>query len=424
MRSIRTKDLIESLQSSLAVSGAEDLFYYWLEEALTIIREQPWNWNWKKVHGLTYSSTSEPVLTFTWTEGNDYILCSANVTLGHANAGRWVLLGDQWYKAVDFGHTNPLRVYVDRPILGSQATATTVKFYRVERSIQTSRLRTVEVDAEKITRYSRQYFTKEWWGTTLQMDVGTTMGYTERDDEKIDPPAYPPVVVAGPASAAMPAGKYLFFYTRYDPESGLESAPGPQVEFTSAGAVANRVTYGNPVADRAESKSYQLRLYRSVVNYSRDRVPMFLLQTRDPSTAGAPFDDTNSTVYNLPRYYDGPYATLFFLPPPDDTRASLMVECQDNWSGRLYEEEYLNLGTNNQVLELCRVFLTSVINLASRNTAEYRAAVIHFRQQLNYLITMSEASGHGDYGPENRNHDVPGPNNTASDWVEALRWDY
>lgn len=427
MRSILATDLVQFCSAQLAQSASEDLFYFWLEEALTIVSEQTWSWNWKHIRSITLASVKEEINiftsvanTFTWTEGDEYLLCSGVVTIPHSAAGRMVKLDDEWYKAIDFGFAIADRVRLDRPIVGSRVEPTELTFHRTNLAIQTTKIRTVELSAKKIHRYSTQFWTQNFLGSHRQADISTSYAYTEIDYSRLTRPAYPPVVVNGIPVADFPAGEFYYFYTRYDSENRLESAPGPMTKFTSTAGIGPSIVYGNPSGNLSEDTSYQLRLYRSDINPTRDRVAMFLIASRDPTTVVA-YVDNSRTVYNLPRYWDASYTVVEFFPPPDDTRVSINVECLNNWAPRLYEQEYLELGSDNQVMELIRIFLTGVVNLAGRNTAEYRQAAIHFRSQMAYLVTTSRSSGDGDYGPENWARDIPGPDGSG-DWVDALRW--
>ena len=177
------------------------------------------------------------------------------------------------------------------------------------------------------------------------------------------------------------------------------------------------VTYGFG-ADEAESLSYGLRLYRSAVNPRLERGPVYRVQARSPAPAGAPFEDTNTVVNGLAAFWDGPYSTLMFHPLPD-TRYSVRVEHVNNWNYRVAEDDQIELGTDNQVLELLRLYLTGCVGLGNRQPDEHKKAIIAYRSQLNYLLTTSRAAGHDDQGVENYVNDEPG---VEGDWVESLSW--
>lgn len=423
-RTIRTADLIAYLRAHMGITGADDLFHLWLEEGLTVIREQPWPWNWKQLAALTLKPEVQTGATYTWTEGDQYVTSSAAVTLSWKTTGRRVQLGDEWYRTVDFGNKNANRIYVDRPILGSDAAGTTsLSFVRDDLAIPTSRLRTVEINRAKIPRYSEQFWKSHFRGTYLQRDIATPYGYMDEPWWKIDPPAYPPEVTAGPALLTFPAGDYVYFYTRVDGESGLESAPGPATTYAAAAGFSPRVKYNNPAAlDRGENTSFGLRLYRSPANPTRDRAPMFLLAERSFAVPAAPYDDTNVNVRGLTPYWDGPWSTLRWLPGPDDTRNSVWVECLQDWGNRSYEEQYVELGTDNQVLELLRLFFMGVTQLTGRNTQEFRNAVAHFRSQMAYLVTTARAPGDSDAGPESHIPISSGSPDADGSWVDDLPW--
>ena len=421
-RTVLVNDLVNYFSSSLGESGQKDLFFYWLEEAIGVIREQAWPWNWQRSALLTRAQNAEasPAL-FTWTEGNSYLVCSAPLaTLNYLHTGRKVMIGDEVYRIIDVGHTNTSRIYVDRPIKGSDAVGASLTFFRDEYSFPTSKIRTVEIDGYKVPRYSEAYFKQRFYTTYLltRSTPSTPLGYVAEDWHRLEPPAYSPVVNSAVIGTWETAGtKVEYFFTRYDPESGVESPPGPKLIFTSVASQPN-VTYNNPAGNIAEGSSYPLRLYRSLPNPSRDRCPMFLVQERTP--AAATFADTmvgSRVLHSKPRFYDGPRAVAHLVYAPDAERRTLTCEHVHNWAYRTYEEEYVEMGTNNQVTELLRLYLTGVINLAGRAPDEYRKQIIAFRQQMNYLATEARNSGETDVGPENYIHDVAGE---SEDWVDEL----
>lgn len=419
--SMRASDLIAYFTAHLGVSGEVDLLYYYLEEGLKLIHEQPWPWNWASRHELTLKPEEQVGATYTWVQGQSYITSSAVVTLSYSYTGRKVKLGDEVYRCVDFGMNNVNRIYVDRPILGSQATGVALTFYRDEVGVQTTRVRTVEVNRLKIPRYSPQYFRDHFWGLNdFTVNTGQPRAYVDEDWHRIPPPRFPPVCVNGAASATPSAGTYVYFYTRREKETGLESPPGPSTTFVANGANTVRVTYGNTtIADQSEDSTYELRLYRSEKNPTRDRTPMFLVGARTPFALGAPFEDNTDTIYSLEPYYDGPFAKLRLIPGAD-SEYSVLVDHLHNYGFRPHGNSYVELGTNNQVLELLRMFFIGCVNVSTRNLEEYRKAVIMFRQQMNYLATQARSAGDHDQGPENHYYDVPGDD--GGDWVDVLPW--
>ena len=68
MRSTTVQQLVNFFSASLGGSGEIDLFYGWVESAMTVIREQPWAWNWTKKDLLTYAPVQETGKTFSWTD--------------------------------------------------------------------------------------------------------------------------------------------------------------------------------------------------------------------------------------------------------------------------------------------------------------------------------------------------------------------
>ena len=420
MRSISAQELVEYFSSSLAANGELDLFYMWLEEAVSVIRERPWNWNWSTKDLLTLAPVIETGRTFSWAQGDKFIICSAPMVVVTAtHTGRKVKLGDEFYRIIDVGLTNTSRIYVDRPIKGTGANQT-LSFVRDEIALPTTSIRTVEIDSGKIPRFGEEYKTMNFnWRYLFQMDTGTPVAYMDSDSTKIPEPAFPPKVSGVTANAWETNGKDVYyFFTRMDVESGLESAPGPILKYTSTGFEPT-IIYDNPAGNFSESTSYQMVLYRSELAPTRKRFPAFSVYTRT-ATAQILTDTKKGTLYGQPRYYEGQWSVIRLLFPPDSTVRTVHIEHLDNWNYRILERENINVGNDGQVIELTRIYLTGLINLSNRSTPEYHKALMIFRSQMAYLVTKARDSGFDDKGPANHHHDVPGFE--YGDWVDGLGW--
>jgi hypothetical protein len=421
---IRVADLIAQMATGLGASSGNDLFFYWLEEQYRFIREKAWAWNWSKKYHLTHAAQDEgDVITFDYNEGNDFILASAPLALNYFMTGRKVQLGDEWYRILDYGLTNASRVYVDRAILGS-ATGVQPTFHRDEYWFPGNKLRYVEMDGKKLVRLPEHHLQRKYWGRVHPSSASTPQSYIDDDSRKLPPPGYAPTV-ASAGAGTLPVGEYIYFYTRYDVESGLESAPGPSTTFTNIAGTANRVVYGNPAGDKSEYSSYGLRLYRSLVSPTRNRAPMWLVEQRAPTAPGAPFDDatTAAALVTKTRFYDGASAVVRLWPPPDSDRHTLMIDHVNCWGGRMYEEEYLELGRNDEILETLRIFLKGVLDIKNGDANAYKIASATHRAQVSYLLTQSREAGEGDAGPDSHFPPVAGPEPMLQgDWVDMLPW--
>lgn len=419
MRHFRARDLVRYLLPSLATTGGEDLVYQWLEEGVAAVRERAWPWNWTEGHNLTYAEVTQTGATYTWVEGDNFVTSSAMVTLPYGITGRMVKLGDEWYRTIDVGILNPNRIYVNRAILGSQSTGGALTFQRADFGVRTSKLRNVDINGLKLPRVSPAYWSSHFGMLTwAQQGPSRPRLYTEVDSRRLQAPAYSPVVVDSGNPSTFTLGTYQYFYVRFDAENGLESPPGPPVTFKNTTGNTHDIAYGN-ATDEAESLSYGLRLYRSAVNPRLERGPMYRVQSRSPALAGAPFEDTFVAVNELPRFWDGPFSMLMFFPFPE-ARYSVRVEHVNNWNYRVADDDQIELGNDNQVLELLRLYLTGCVGLGNRQPDEHKKALIAFRSQLNYLLTVSRDAGNDDQGPENYVNDVPGDVN--DDWVDLLQW--
>lgn len=429
MRTILVETLVEYLRAQVGTSGADDLLYMWIEEAVGVVREQPWPWNWSHTADITFDPV-EPNVLWTWDTGNSYIVAPAPFTssISHFYTGRRTNLGDEWYTIVDIGLSNPSRIYVDRPIASEELTGIKRTFYRRDRAVDSSKILNVSVDNTKLMRYDPHFFYRRFMKPSPdQVDPSTPAIYKDHQDKRIAPPAYPPVVSDSAAGTGFVTGRYVYFFTRYDAESKLESPPGPKWEGVISHVTLPRVIYGNPASvNDSENTTYGLRLYRSEVDPTRKRTPMFRLLERSPfaSVAGAYDDDNKSSglLYNKTPLYEGQQTVIDLVPPPSDTRLSFVIHHLDNWAFRAHDRDRISMGLDNQVIELLRIFLLGVVKLAAKNPGEYRTGVIQFRQQMTYLSNKARKAADGDASNENYFDDRTSVTNPSGSWVDKLPW--
>lgn len=427
MRGMTVRDFADFCSVQVSASGMSDLYYQWIEDAYSIVRDQDWPWNWTKTGGMTFKAETQTGATYTWVEGGTSLISSVPVTLTWMFTGRKVKIGEEWYRLVDVGFADANKLEVDRPILSSEATGVALIFHRDEQCYPTTKIRDVKLNGRKLRGVPEYFFQAHYHDLLREVDSGMRpYAYIPNDSAKLASPAFAPVVTnSAVALAGFPAGTYYYFYTRFDVESGLESLPGPVATYVAAADLKPRIRYGNPVtADAAEERSYGFRLYRSDVNPSRSRTPMFLLTQRGPAVPGAPFDDANKSVYGLKRKWEGPQATIELFPKPDVERCTVVVDHLDNWYFRPFDSDYLTLGDNNQVIELLQLHILGRVQLVGKSPQEHRAAIAAFRSQMAWLQTQARQSGNADAGRLGTHvYETPGPSRSdTGSWIDTLPW--
>jgi len=431
MRSEQIADLIAYMRAQVNSSGADDLLYRWVEEALVIIREQPWSWNWSDHKGLT-SAVHTTAHVFTWIVGDNYIVDQTGIipATEYQYTGRRVKLGDEWYTVTDIGISNPNRIYLDRKINSSQSLpGIVITLYRTNDAVKTSGLDSVGCGRRaKLLKYDQNWFSRMFTNTRWdELEPSTPVGYLPRHgrEYRIDSPRYAPALSSSGAFA-LANGTYYYFFTRRCQETSLESKPGPVTKWENTDGFAPLVTYGNPAGDFSDFSSYDFILYRSLINPNLTRCPMFEIMLRGPELPGSSWADLNpdSVVCRAPQFYDGPYTVIELLPPPSDERLNIDVHHIANWSHRPYDEEFVDMGTENSVIELLRIYLLGLMRLSGSDAKEYRTAAAAFRSQMRYLATKTRSPGKHDTGADeylNYREDVTAGKSSGM-WVDGLPW--
>ena len=407
---MKASDLINTIMSDIGTSAVDNVSQ-WIIEALSIIFMTEFPWNRKETRFLTLASEqmlgTSGTATFQWTEGDSFILCSETVSQYVDFTGRKVMLGDESYTIIDVGLTSAQRIYVDREIVGS-ATDQQPYFYRDMYSVKSAVIHTVEIDKFKIVclnedSIDRSFVTNRYWDTS-----DWVASYVDENNFRIAAPAYPPVIEST-TGTAFDDGDYYYAYTRYDVESGHESPLGPLLKYTSSGGNFPVVKYGN-TGNLSEYSTYRMRLWRSQKNPVSAVMPMFLIDTSAVSSSNPiSFTDNNTgTLRNKQQYYNGKRTCIRLNPPPSTTRKSLLIKHNDDYGYRLWEDEDIDVGNNNIVLELVRLYCRAMSLIAKNDTAGTRSAVAHFRQQINYHVSQSRSAGSSDRNNLNHNPMYPG----------------
>lgn len=409
------------------------MFYLWLEQAIHTIRGLDWPWNWTRSERVILPHFSEASSnTFTWSAGDDYITSLSPISvLNYRHAGRMVMLKDRWYRVKEIAVSNTNRIYIDGVLEEDQTDGVELSFVRQDLAIRTDQVRNIGTNlCPKLDRISRARLKQSLRGMDIdRLSTGEVYAYTPEETFKLKPPKFPPKVV-GTSAGSFVEGKYYYFYTHYDTESGLESEPGPVLEYTHTDATLqplieyDNIILGTDTGD--QYYGYEMRLYRSEVDPGRERCPMFNVDSRSPATPGSPYQDNDvgAVMRRYDRYYDGRYVIARFINPPDSKYRRFMIEHIDSWAHRLHEED--NVQVPEEVYELLHLYLSSRLSAGSRNTQESRAAFASFRGQLNYLLGKAKEGAEDDWGSENQNTDYPGKGldgeGHAASLVDTLNW--
>jgi len=423
-------EIIDLLLANTGQNMTEDIMYQWFEELYRMVRETKWSWNWLWEGRVTFepSTTSDAVL-WSGVEGNNYITLDGggSVLALALNVWTWKKTGrvfywdERLYRVVNGGAHNNNRLYIDKP-LHNVITSQKLKFCRQNHAFRTSSIKTVEVDFLKKVSTLNDDFIRDFLVTRTWTEEGAPITWKVDDNFYLPRPVSAPLV-GSTVGATFVAGTYYYFWAYVDQESGLISQPGPVLEYTATLNQQPVVSYGST---NLGEHTYGLRLFRSSVNPKRVRVPMYAVNgpssdaragvvgmdsERDymwqTGTAGDkhPTDAANTVTDTLSdtallkkeKYYDGPWTTIDMVPCPDDVY-SFDVYRLNNWGFRPSGSDYIDLGRNNQVLELLRMGIHQFTELQNRDATSFRNGVVQFRQQLAYLLREDRTAASEDPG--------------------------
>lgn len=402
-----------------ASSGSADILRYALEEALSAIADKVWPWSIEKTSFITYATVTESLSSaaIVWS-GNareDFITSDIAHGYTYTMVGRKFLWGSETYtiKKVVGAGVSSTQIFLDRK-LGETLEDQSLVFYRDEINIYTSAIRGVWINgvrAHKLLQDSLTNNVKTFGTPYYGWTEGSPFKYMPNDAKTIDPPAFPPVPSTGAALTGFVGGRYRYFFVRFDAESGLESAPGPEVEWTASDDFQVDVDYGSDSGE-LEGDGYGLRLYRTDVDPDHERVPFYLVGTRGPEDET--INDTAKTVRSLSRYIDAPHTVLQLIPPPDDEAYTVAVEKNRPFNSRASDEDPVDLGTEASIWSLLRIFLAGIAKMRDGDAAQVRSQIVSFRQQLSYI---AEAVRPADF------EDLSGESNVIYDRKHGLRPD-
>lgn len=399
--------IINMMLTHIGQKGSVDTSMFWFENLYKSIREQPWEWNWENTQDLTKAVITSDTLTYTWTQGNDFIACSGSVPIDYTKCGRFVRLDKRTYRVIAVD-TAANTITLDTAI--SEATITTgvaLSFYRADRLLPTSDIRAVFVDGIKYmsrdTDKSENYRTQNWVHKTFTANVRGV--YSVDSSDEISPPLYAPVVDSSSAGL-VPAGKRYYFFTYYDIESKQESPPGPILTVEEASSLTYDIKYGS-TDNLSERLGYTMRLYRSKDNpYDVDRFTAYLVASRDPFADVAIQDSKTDPVLGAgERLYDGNTTLLIFEQWPDSVLSFDIVHLND-YHCRPEQADRVIVGTNNVVQELLALGALRFTESVTGNSRERNSAIFGFRSQMEYLIRKERKANSSDHSIDNtKRHD-------------------
>jgi len=406
---IRMEYLLSLLRAEVGDNSSDDLMRRWIEECYSYVMDQPWVWNFTDTRHRFSGTISEDGCF--WNDGDDYITTADPVSIGLDAAGMCIKINDVRYRVIDAGFTDPNRIYLSGELTNTGSDQTLV-FYQERAAFKTVNISSVDVlgdTSPKLVKIDKRIgFMNPSGKRWTQTSKSRPYHYIVHEDNDIRPPEFPPLVVTN-GSGSVEQGRYLYFYTRYDTVSGLESAPGPQVEYINEDGREHLISYSNPAGDKSEWGSYKLRLYRSDVNPGSDRVPMYLVEERTAEVAAGGFVDTNSGKFrNKKRYWDGPHAIVEPYPSPD-SKILLEVFHVNSQYYRLEDQDILKMGRNITFKQALLQFMLAGVSLSARSHKAYMGAMATFRRQVSYMLQNEADAAQSDVAAHEYRPGVIGP---------------
>ncbi len=378
-------------------NSGEDQLRQWFESCLSRLRALPWTWNFEKFYGATFAPITLTE-TYTFTAGSDTITALVPSTALDDHTGRYLYANDEWFrveKAAD--PANPNDIVLDRAYMGATIAGVSVTIVRAEMAFKSNGIKNVTCDStDLIYRSSEQLFRSQRGNSSYIYDTPSKPAAYYIDKEReIPAPLYGPHITNTGAGTGPAAGEYEYFFTYHDEESGLESAPGPRVLYDGTTGHQLIIAYhdaagsGNNVGEN----SYTLRLWRSKAIDKQARYPMWLIDTKvslnDADACGDTFHDKN--LVGKERYYDGNYDVLTFISAPDDVY-KLFVLHVDQWGERIDDEDMIDLGPRQEMLEMISWFFSYKQGAMNRKLSDQSAALAAFETRLKALLT-ADADG-------------------------------
>lgn len=423
MKVIRAEHLISRIVQAVGITQMSDIELLLLEEVYSYLTSLPWSWNWHEGGGATFAPVVGSKTTYTWAKGTNYLQSSSAGFGGfnYTHTGRVFLLDQRKYRVVEFDVTN-WRIVLDRTLTIEELEETEITLYRDMICFPTSFMRGLWTDI-KLDSSTLNDVGRDRVGRFRCWSTGAPHKYIGTTSYEIPAPRQPPFV-SGAVGGTVPAGRYRYFFTYYDAESGIESSPGPVLQYDNASAQDITLQYGTT---NIGELSYTLRLYRSEVEPETERPPMFLLYEKDPTDVLDVIVDNNlsdTMFFGLEQYYDGTWTTCYYVNIPDDCYQLDWIHT-NQFGFRIHEEQNLRLGTTDEVIQAIELFFMRIKSAGVNgvSTEDYRRQIIAYRSQLNFLITSDREPTHSDPGSSKRRAlpisplaDDEDNNNISSTW--------
>lgn len=396
----RAEQIIARLMLDHGQNSGEDQLRQWFESVYAILRSLPWTWNFQKYYGSTIAPVAL-VETYTFTNGSATIIAAVASTATASYTGRYIFSDDQWFRVDKAGDpNNPNNIVLDRAYMGTTTAGVSVTLVRGERAFKSSGIRNVRCDSvDLVYRSSEQLHSSHRGNSAYIYDTpAQPAGYYIDKEREIPAPVYKPHITNTGMLTGPTAGEYEYFFTYYDVESGLESPPGPRTMYTGANGKQLLIGYRTAVASATNvgEKSYQLRLWRSRNIVKQTRYPMWLVATKVSLNhllgCGDSFVDDD--LVTRERYYDGPYDVLTFVPAPDDVY-QLFVLHTDQWGARIDNDDIIDLGPRQEMLELISWHFSYKQGSMNRKLSDQASALAAFEQRLR-MLQVKDSDGELD----------------------------
>lgn len=407
------EQIIDQALEDHAQNAGKDMLLLWFEQMYSKLRGMPWNWNMIKTYRRTLAPTPHDITVFNplaewvWTQGSAIITTNpgTNHLLSFHFTGRYILLGDEWYRVVLYPDAQTIRV--NRPVHVS-GSGPIITFYRRDFAVRATGIKSVFVDRERVELLTDEQEYRYNRGVKYNVygspAVATPFQYNLDRKFSIPPPNKPPDVAVG-VGGTTEIGTHEIILCRVDYETGLMSPPSPSA-FAEATA-ANRtftITY-NGVANVDYDMSYRLIAFMSRIDTGYQRRPMWYIGAKDPADVASTivwnqgddilsgFDDPANAYVDADdqdiwseRLYVGPQVRGIWIPAPDEMK-SVEVVHSNGWHARPYYEEHIDMGSLEEILELFNLYIVYKLASQGKNASELLAAKTAFNTHLKWLLS-------------------------------------
>lgn len=422
---ISVEQLMALLQTSVGAASSKDMIRFYIGVGLEELFRHPWSWTKREQQFFIEGPVTETQL-FTWVAGDDFITAAGAMTdVNWTHTGRVVYLDNVAYRVQDVSHRSALRIYLDKRLLRTNTTPTQLTFYRADICVRSNQIVSLATHEQGLVHLSKEAMKSRRFGWSIPDQAASGVPECWSDDQNyfIPKPAYPPVSLAK-SPGVLPAGRYHYFYTRYDYETGYESEPGPTLILNHDGVDAPRIQYKDG-ADRAENNmgSWGMKLYASDLNPDSTYIPMMEVQSREPGTPVTTFVDVGTRpLYSYVEYWRGKQTVLSLWPIPQEAQQVTVSRHEAHgWVPR--EHHVLSLGDGQTLLGLLTQYVSARMSMSKRDPAAEQQAMVLFNRQLNYEITRERMASTPAESRERSRDFVPGQGlgtDSASGLYQAL----